>query len=315
MVLSRSLLFGTAVLVAFALSCTKEPVPSRGGDDEGDKEEPAPKPEPVVTDAGWLELPAATDRFEKAYTSCFKISDGRRNYSYLYDIDTYTCMWVAYPLYAETYKSGSRYDGDWMRHPDLKANQQINVWEGGYGVQCPDVDATEYYARGHQIPDADRRGVAEMQKQTYYVTNSTPQMQNCFNDHVWVNLENEVRNMVPSGDTLYVVTGAAFNKVGEDKEITYISPRKDPKSCPVPNYYYKVLLKVKRTGDKVTSASTIGFWLEHKSTYSAYDYKYNAVTVNTIETYMGIDFFANLPDDIEEKAEANSSITTFKNFK
>ena len=82
----------------------------------------------------------------------------------------------------------------------------------------------------------------------------------------------------------------------------------------MPNYFYKVLLKVKRNSSKaVISASTVGFWFENKI-YSGNSYSNYAVSVDEIEELTGFDFFVNLPDTIENTAEKNSNWTTFQNF-
>ena len=66
-------------------------------------------------------------------------------------------------------------------------------------------------------------------------------------------------------DTLYVATGPVFQKQGGSESVTWILPNADSKRAPVPNYYWKVLLKVNRDGNgNVTSARSIGFWLPHK---------------------------------------------------
>ena len=106
------------------------------------------------------------------------------------------------------------------------------------------------------------------------------------------------------------VTGVAFNKVGENRSITYTTAKDDTKNIPVPNYFYKVVLRVTtNSSGTVTSASTIGFWFEHKT----YDDSYTnyAVSVDQIEAWTGFDFFVNLPDTIEVSAEQNSFWTKF----
>ena len=237
----------------------------------------------------------------------------------------YTSMWIAYPLYADTYSGTNKYSGSWAAAPGISTSYQINVWTNSYNVYLGDTEYTdpfstsgkEYYARGHQIADADRQYNQTMVQQTYYAINSTPQIQNKFNGSIWSALESAVRTQAGTTDTLYVATGAAFDRadVSGTETVTWITPKGDPtKRCPVPNYYWKVLLKVKRNASgEVTSASTIGFWLEHKeydnSTYANY-----AVSVNDIEAYTGLDLFANLPDSIEESAESNSNWQTFQNF-
>ncbi|MBO5805925.1 MAG: DNA/RNA non-specific endonuclease [Tidjanibacter sp.] len=230
-----------------------------------------------------------------------------RNYSYLYDSSLYTSLWVAYPLYAAT--TGGTRTESWAANPNISESEQINTWKGSYGVSY----GTTLYARGHQIPDADRSANSTMQAQTYYATNLTPQIQDKFNGGVWMNLEDAVRKAIPASDTLYVATGAAFRTVGGGETITYIQPQHDTKKAPVPNYYYKVLLKVKRDSNgTVTSASTIGFWLKHEQTTQSYTEF--AVSVEEIEAKTGHNFFANLPTAVATEAEKNSSWTTFQNF-
>ena len=239
--------------------------------------------------------------------------DGKdRNYTYLYDKSLYTSLWIAYPLYKATCSGTDKYSGSWKSTPGFTASEQINIWSGSYGVDYGDSDI---YARGHQIPDADRQYNETMVKQTYYAINSTPQIQKGFNGGVWNSLEGSVRNLVIKKDeTVYVVTGAAFQKGDENKTITWIQPANDSKMCPVPNYYWKALLKVKlNENGEVTSASTVGFWFEHKSYENASAMNY-AQTVNDIEAWTGFDLFANLPDGIEDSAENNANWNTFYNF-
>lgn len=167
---------------------------------------------------------------------------------------------------------------------------------------------------GYQIPNADRNGSDELVVQTYYATNSTPQIQNKFNGGIWQQLESGVRNITATTDTVYVVTGAILQTAGNHEAITWITPKSDSKRCPVPNYYYKALLKVRRdASNKVTSAMTIGFWMEHRE-YSNDSYTNYATSVAEIERLTGFDFFANLPADIQAAAEQNSNWNTFASF-
>ncbi len=178
--------------------------------------------------------------------------------------------------------------------------------------------ASEYYARGHQIPNADRNKNSTMQTQTFYATNSTPQIQRRFNDAIWKTLEGDIRTIAQNTDTVYVVTGAAFHKGSETPAITYIHPKGDPnKNVPVPLYYWKVLLKVKWTGSgtskTVSEAKAIGVWIPHQQYYSN-DYSSFVYSVDQIEEWTGFDFFANLPGGTENVAETNSSWSKFQSF-
>ena len=260
-------------------------------------------PQPATSHSGWLELPAkSTSSTAQEYT----LWAGERNYTMYYDRNLYTALWVAYPLAAGHMGSLSR--PNWKQNPNIPASQQINVWDDSYGVNY----GSTIYARGHQIPNADRNGNSTMQKQVFYATNSTPQIQDKFNGGVWEHMETAVRGQVPTRDSLYIATGAVFRTAGGSESITYIRPANDSKQCPVPNYYFKVVLKVKRSGSTITSAMAVGAWFEHRQ-YSDSWTNY-VVSVDEIERLTGFDFFANLPDDVEAAAEQNTSWSAFSSF-
>ena len=209
-------------------------------------------------------------------------------------------MWTAYPLESKHMGSLSR-PGSWSYNPLLSESYQVNLCSGSY--------ANSTYSRGHLIPNASRNGIKEMQLQTFYVTNSVPQVQTRFNDGIWNSLEQALQGIAESRK-IYIVTGVAFEKVGESKSISYIKAKNDTKNIPIPNYFYKVVLKVTtNSSGVVTSASTIGFWFENKA-YSD-SYSNYAVSVDQVEQWTGFDFFANLPDAVEASVEKNSSWSSF----
>lgn len=230
---------------------------------------------------------------------------GERNYTHLYDTENYVSLWTAYPLNAGHMGSYSRPDG-WEFNPEFSSSLQPDLCGGSYSGST--------YSRGHMIPNGSRNGIREMQLQTFYVTNSVPQRQNKFNGSIWNAMEQAIQAIVKgTSEEIYVVTGVAFNKVGENKSVSYITPKNDTKECAIPNYFYKLVLRVEKSGNTVTSASTVGFWYEHKD-YDNNTYTNYAVSVDQVEKWTGFDFFVNLPDDVEAEAESNSSWTTFKNF-
>ena len=145
----------------------------------------------------------------------------------------------------------------------------------------------------------------------------THELQYGFNGDIWKNLEDGVRNVVKGkADTVYVVTGAAFRKVGGSETINTITSVRDNKILPVPNYYWKVLLKVKWTGGSVSGAKAIGFWLNHWETYSTAGNAYEAcaVSVDQIEQWTGFDFFSNLSTSLQSGAEAATDWAAFKAY-
>lgn len=256
---------------------------------------------------GWLELPEASGE-ENLISLTHYITHGRRNYTFLYHPANYASRWVAYPLAAGDFMTGVREDSFGF-DPDVPEGKQTDV-KSGYGVYYSEGNP---YARGHQIPNADRNADADAMAQTYYSTNMTPQIQNGFNSGIWSSLEATVRGETAFTDTVYVVTGATFQKVGGHDDIKNITNANDKKSLPVPNYYWKVLLKVKRDGEDITAAQAIGFWLEHKP-YSGESPLSFTTSVEQIEQWTGFDFFTNLPEILETAAENNSDWNAFHAF-
>ena len=272
------------------------------------------------TPPAWLEIPSATpgDYSGTFYSTGTSGTYANRNYSYNYSSTWFGCLWVAYPL-APAHLTGSASTSSWAYNPSFSQTYQINMTGNSYQTM---YNASQY-SKGHQIPNADRKSNSTMNSQTYYVTNQTPQLQNSFNGGIWGTLEGDIRSAVSSfGDTVYVVTGACYRKKNGTESVTMLTAAAsgaNPAILPVPNYYWKALLKVKRdSSGTVTSASSIGFWFEHKAYGSSVSYTSCAVSVNTLEGYLGFDLFTNLPgtesSGIEANAETNSSWTAFTGF-
>lgn len=266
------------------------------------------------TITGWLELPSITgteDYVGKFYGSGGEVGTNR-NYSYNYSYSWYGCLWVAYPL-APEHTSGSASTSSWSYNPNIGSSYQVDVASKSYTTNYDNST----YSRGHQIPNADRKSDDTMNLQTYYVTNQTPQIQNKFNGTIWSSLEQAVRSEVTSfADTVYVATGACYRKAGGSETVSYLTAAStsiNPQSLPIPNYYWKALLKVKRSGDTVVNATAIGFWFDHKG-YDDNKYANYAVSVDEIEEYTGFDLFTNLPSALQTSAEANTSWSAFQDF-
>ena len=275
----------------------------------------------AYTVSGWLEMPAVTgsENFVGTFYGSGGETDANRNYSYNYSYDWYASLWVAYPLSASQ-TSGDATAESWAYNPKVESSRQVKVRSGDGSY--PSMYGADAYSRGHQCPAADRKSDNTMRAQTYYVTNQTPQLQQKFNGSIWGKLEHAERALVSgSSETIYVVTGPAYRKKGGSETVTYLTgasgKNASPASLPVPNYYWKAFLRVKWSDDgkSITSASTIGFWFEHKEYESTDSFTSYACSVKQIESWTGFNLFTNLPDDLEETAENNTDWPTFQRFK
>ena len=224
------------------------------------------------------------------------VSGYDRNYTIAYDTENYATYWVAYPLNSGHMGTLSR-PSSWSYDPSIDESVQVNLKSSSYNNN---------YSKGHLIPNASRNGVKALQLQTFYVTNSVPQIQNKFNGGIWNSLEQKLQDIANS-EEIYIVTGTTFNKAGENITVSYTTAKDDTKQVPVPNYFYKVVLKVeKNSSGTVTSASAIGFWFEHRD-YTDDSYTNYVKSVDQIEAWTGLDFFVNLPDSVESTAEQMTS--------
>ena len=261
---------------------------------------PATERECVEDEGRAIELPAKSN-LASAVELEIKCGD-EVNYTALYDTERYASLWVAYEVSSDDMGDTKR-PTSWSYNPQLSTSKQVNLCSRSYN---------DDYSRGHLIPNASRNARREAQEQTFYVTNSVPQIQNGFNGGVWMHLESAVQHYAEH-EPLYVTTGVVFEPVGQSREIAYTTAKDDTKRVPVPNYFYKVILRVKtNSSGVVTSASTVGFWFDNKAYTDSYT-NY-AVSVDQIESWTGFDFFTNLPDSVETTAEKNSSWSTFQNW-
>ena len=241
--------------------------------------DPTPTPGVDLAATGWLELPAMDDPDLGYFTHSFEMG-GRsyRNYSFGWSQKDRVALWVAYPN-CKLYINGSAGRTDqWALDPLLGELSAAPF--GGYAGS---------YARGHQLPSADRQCCYEANAQTFYGTNMTPQL-NAHNEGIWVDLENKVRTISKASDTTYVVTGVIVSQTSKKEKDSY------GQSVTVPDAYFKALLKYSK-------ASTLGQWnaaafyLEHRA-YSEKLGKQHSMSVDALEEITGIDFFVNLPAKI-----------------
>lgn len=261
------------------------------------KPDPDPTPEPKPNETGWLELPsvpAGTDFFTHSMTIG---SVKTRNYSFIWDYDNLVAPWVAYPLCKWNMASNVKRTNAWALDPLLPESKQPVLYRGF------SKGNNGWYARGHQIPSADRLTSYESNAMTFYGTNMTPQIQEGFNGDIWATLEGMVRSWANKSDTLYVVTGCVIDY--KDGETVKYALDNNGKKVTVPTAYYKAVLRYMKSSTVGYSGySACAVWLDHK-VYSTktIDSSYS-MSVDDLEEKLGIDFFVNLPAKVGEDVAA-----------
>lgn len=140
------------------------------------------------------------------------------------------------------------------------------------------------YTRGHLAPAGDMAFNEEAMEESFFMSNITPQKKE-FNNGIWKELEQNIRNWAWKNNRLYIATGPVLNNSIKE----YIGKNK----VAVPKYFYKVILDIDDPERKA-----IGWVIPNElSTKHLDEY---AKTVDEIETLTGIDFFKDLLTDSEE---------------
>lgn len=234
---------------------------------------------------GWLELPAMDDPALGYYSHSFQMGGKTyRNYSFGWSQKDRVALWVAYPL-CKFYTNGSAgRTNAWALDPLLGEDSAAPF--GGYAGS---------YARGHQIPSADRQCCYDANAQTFYGTNMTPQL-NDHNEGIWADLEGKVRGWANTSDTTYVVTGVTVSASSKKEEDSYGN------SVTIPDAYFKAILKYSKSSTLGTW-NAAAFYLEHRA-YSGNITKSHSMSIDELEEITGIDFFVNLPAKVGEEQAA-----------
>ena len=238
------------------------------------------------------------------------------NYCVEWDYAIHAQRWSCYQLYSSinyhTSYNVSRYSADndgtlsatcqYPNDADISVNYQFKE------------DPYKYsgYDHGHICPSADRQRATECNYQTFYITNMQPQY-NKFNAGLWEKMEEDVRTWANQSDTLYVCKGGTIDK--KSNILEYVSRNSHQSSqvndshIPVPKYFFMAVLS-----RKGSQWQAMGYWVEHVNADRSNDNRKSyAVSIDVLEGLTGIDFFCNLPDDIEAKVE--KSYTTSYWFK
>jgi endonuclease G len=162
------------------------------------------------------------------------------------------------------------------------------------------VRPTDYtgsgYDRGHIAPSADRTGNEADNSSTFLMTNMMPQVPEV-NRGVWGDLEDYCRELVQQGKELYIVAGP----VGRKGSIG----RKEKIAVPAKNWKVIVVLDRQGLGMQGVTASTrtIAVMMPNDSSVKGSGWKSFRVSVDLVERETGLNFFSNVPPQIQQVIE------------
>lgn len=148
------------------------------------------------------------------------------------------------------------------------------------------------YTRGHLVPAGDMAFDKTAMEETFFMSNMSPQIRP-FNNGIWRELEEQVRDWVYQNDKLKIVSGPIFNP----------NPRRLKKgNIAVPDAFYKVIIDEQLPGQK-----GIAFLIPHKK--SDLPLQNYIISIDSLEEISGIDFFVNQNAEWQKTMEQKSDVS------
>ena len=241
-----------------------------------------------------------------------KTDDYGITYSVEWDNAKVANRWTCYQLHEGNTLSQTDRNDDFKADPDVAVSATLEDYRNSG------------FSRGHLCPSADRQCSEEQNKQTFFLTNMQPQWQK-HNGGLWKNLEDLVRNYATDDgktnahcDTLYIVKAATItdkvtiNETEEDGIYDQKCVGGDGHSHEliVPKFFYMALLHYNKVTDNYHA---IAFWTLHEDANDTNkNYGDYAISIDELEKRTGIDFFCNLPDEVEKQVEAEVDLDFWK---
>jgi endonuclease G len=198
-----------------------------------------------------------------------------------YDHNYKLAKWVAYEL------TNTETQGTFARNDKFTPDPQITR----NSASLEDYKKSGY-DRGHLAPAADMKWSAEAMRESFYLSNMSPQDKS-FNRGIWKKLEEQTRNWAIENKAVYITTGPIL-----EKGLSTIGPNQ----IPIPKAFYKVILDYTQPEVKA-----IGFIIPNQG--STLPLSSFAHSIDEIEKQTHIDFFSKVPDEIENHIEQSVCTT------
>lgn len=253
--------------------------------------EPEPDPEPDRPSgyAGRIEIPKLKGGNMNLFYTHTSNYNGKAfiTYSAEYDCTKKHTRWVAFTFDNVSNKKNTNRSDKWGNDPKIPS---------AYQTYASDYDSP--YNKGHLVASADRYVTREANVQTFYYSNMSPQIVK-FNGGIWNQMEEKVRTWAGSlsaTDTVYVVKGGKIDgNIADGTLIEYTGNQ-----VAVPRNYFMAILSLK--GGATKNYKAIAFYIDQK-TYTSNSISSYVLSIDKLEQNTGIDFFHNLPKNIEEEVE------------
>ena len=159
------------------------------------------------------------------------------------------------------------------------------------------------FDRGHMCPSADRTSSVANNSATFLMTNMVPQAPKN-NQVTWANLENYTRALVNAGNEVYIICGPyGQGGTGSNGAKSTVG-----NGVVVPSQTWKIILVLPQGANDLSriSATTrvIAVLMPNTQACSSNPWGYYRVSVDSIESLTGFDFFSNLPANVQAALES-----------
>ena len=203
----------------------------------------------------------------------------RTGYTLAYDAKNKTPQWEAWELTDQETRGKEARTNDFQPDPEVIGTKVVTYDYSGSG-----------YDRGHMAPAGDMKWSKQAMQESFYMTNICPQDHN-LNTEDWNDLEMKSREWARRYGKVHIVCGPIYKGIRNE----YIGEHR----VKVPDAFFKVILI-----DDARKSYALGFLFENKA--GERPLKEYLVSVDEIERITGMDFFSVLPDNLEDRLEAET---------
>lgn len=198
-------------------------------------------------------------------------------YSISYNCRFKIANWVAYELTSVETTPKVKRKNNFMADPLLDTCRVFPADYAGSG-----------FDKGHLAPCADMCWSKQTMAESFYMTNMAPQKPT-FNRGIWKRLEDKARDWAIENQAVQIISGPVltnnYQTIGKNKVI-------------IPKSFFKVVVDI--TGDEIKG---IAFIIPNKRSGS--DLESFAVSIDSVEKLTGLDFFYQLPENVESLIESS----------
>ncbi len=206
-----------------------------------------------------------------------------KNYTLSYREEHEQSEWVKYILTKEN-----------LKKPNVKRSRRF---EEDPLISTKSAHYYDYrgsgYTRGHLAPAGDMAQDRIAMDESFYMSNISPQLRS-FNNGIWKELEEQVRDWVFQNGDLQIMTGPVLN--------TELDQRIGRSEVSVPKFFYKAIVSLNPRKKKA-----VGFIIPHrKCTERLQEF---AVSIDSLESILQLDLFH---DNNNENLERSFDLKDWK---